>query len=70
MKGFDMQFCGGYILGGLTVAGLAVSFVGGGVVATYCLDKVNAAKNEKAQSVIEKDASELFTKMYKEFFKK
>ena len=65
-----MKFFGGYLLGGLTVTGLGVSFASGALMATYMLDKVNSVKNQKAQEVIDNDAVEYFTKACKDFFKK
>lgn len=65
-----MQFFGGYLLGGLTVTGLGVSFAAGALTATYWLDKVNAAKNEAAKQVTDTNAEEILTKFYKDFFNK
>ena len=65
-----MQFFGGYILGGLTVTGLAVSFGAGALVAINSLARANAVKNEKAQEVIDTDTAEYFSKVYKDFFNK
>ncbi len=65
-----MQFCAGYILGGLTVTGLAVSFGAGALVAINSLARANVVKNEKAQEVIDQDAAEYLTTLYKDFFNK
>ena len=65
-----MQFFGGYLLGGLTVTGLGAAFVAGALTATYMLDKVNEAKNEAAQQVIDTTTEEILTKFYKGFFNK
>ena len=65
-----MQFASGYLLGGLTVAGLAVSFGLGMLASADLLAKANKAKNEKAEEIAQKNAEDYLMDALTKFMKK